>query len=130
IRTAHGVVYAFPIQDAFGDLPAIDLSAVYPVSRKDPAAPPVAVAAVTLRADQDVSAGDVTAALEALDPEQRPDVVHVVDEIPLTTWYRPTTGALRAAGLPKIRRPARAWTLDADRRRYVPLTAALRDGLS
>lgn len=129
IRTATGVVYAFPIQDAFADLPAVDLSAVYPLERAAADAPPIAVAAVTLRDGQEITAADVTVALETLDPEQRPDVVHVVDEIPLTTWYRPTTGPLRAAGLPKIRRPARAWTLDADRRRYVPLTAALRDGL-
>ncbi len=133
IRTAEGVVYAFPIQDAFGDLPAVDLVTVYPVERRpgpggEPR-PPVAVAAVTLRRDQDLSASDISAALEPLDPEHRPDVVHVVDEIPLTTWFRPTTGALREAGLPRIRRPARAWTLDDDRQRYVPLTAALRDGL-
>jgi putative long chain acyl-CoA synthase len=129
IRTADGVVYAFPIHDAFADLPAVDLSVVYPLEREAADAPPVAVAAVTLRADQEISADDVTVAMEALEPERRPDLVHVVDEIPLTTWYRPTTGPLREAGLPKIRRPARAWTLDADRRRYVPLTAALRDGL-
>jgi putative long chain acyl-CoA synthase len=132
IRTAHGVVYAFPVQDALGDLPAIDLSVVYPLERASAdsgSARHVAVAAVTLRADQDLSALDITAALDALDPDQRPDLVHVVDEIPLTTWYRPTTGPLRAAGLPKIHRPARAWTLDAERRRYVPLTAALRDRL-
>lgn len=129
IRTAHGVVYAFPIQDAFADLPAIDLSAVYPFERDALDAPPIAVAAVSLRANEEISAADVTLALETIEPEQRPDLVHVVDEIPLTTWYRPTTGPLREAGLPKIRRPARAWTLDADRRRYVPLTAALRDAL-
>lgn len=132
IRTADGVVYAFPIHDAFADLPAVDLSVVYPLERErvgDTVRPPVAVAAITLRAGQEISADDVTVAMETLDPERRPDLVHVVDEIPLTTWYRPTTGPLREAGLPKIRRPARAWTLDAERRRYVPLTAALRDGL-
>jgi hypothetical protein len=26
--------------------------------------------------------------------------VHVVDEIPVTTWYRPNTSALREAGAP------------------------------
>jgi putative long chain acyl-CoA synthase len=133
IRTADGVVYGFPVQDALGELPAVDLVVVHPLERQPDAAgipqPPIAVAAVTLRRGRELGAADVNAALEALGPEHRPDLVHVVDEIPLTTWFRPTTGTLRAAGLPKIRRPAQAWTLDAERRRYVPLTAARRDAL-
>jgi putative long chain acyl-CoA synthase len=56
-------------------------------------------------------------------------VVHVVDEIPVTTWFRPITGPLRAAGLPRPR-TGRAWYLDRGTSRYRPLTDAARRRLA
>ena len=47
-----------------------------------------------------VEAEDLAAALSVLPADERPDVVRVVDEIPVTTWYRPSTAALREAGVP------------------------------
>jgi putative long chain acyl-CoA synthase len=123
IHTARGVVYAFPIHDALGGLPAIDLSVVYAVDGPEGA---LAVAAVTLRDGHELTPADLTATLTGLDAGCRPDLVHVVDEIPVTTWYRPMIGALREAGVPRVRRPARAWALDRERDVYVPLTAAAR----
>jgi putative long chain acyl-CoA synthase len=126
-HTPRGIVYAFPIHDALGALPAIDLSAVYGLEGPDGR---LAVAAVTLRPGHTLTPADLTAALSALVEDGRPDLVHVVDEIPVTTWYRPMIAALREAGLPKVRRPARAWVLDAGLDRYVALTPARRRALA
>ena len=60
----------------------------------------LAVAAVTARPGFELDAAAIADALAPLEPAQRPDLVHVVDEIPVTTWYRPNTAALRAAGVP------------------------------
>jgi putative long chain acyl-CoA synthase len=80
-------------------LPAVDLAVAYgvkpPWSKRD-----VAIAAVTLRADRALSGGDITAALDVLPDVARPAIVHVVDRIPVTTWFRPITGPLRLAGIP------------------------------
>ncbi len=99
IRTEHGSVASFPILDALGDLDAIDLAAVYGVPTGDPEAS-LAVAAVTLRPGLELDAEDLSGALAVLAESERPDLVHVVDEIPVTTWYRPNAAALRAAGAP------------------------------
>ncbi|MEV4422539.1 alpha/beta fold hydrolase [Patulibacter sp. NPDC049589] len=126
IHTARGIVYAFPIHDALGGLPAVDLSVVYPLDGPDGA---LAVAAVTVRDGHELRPGDLTAALATVEGGCRPDLVHVVDEIPVTTWYRPMTRQLREAGVPKVRRPARTWALDRTTDAYVPLTAAARKRL-
>ncbi len=99
IRTEHGHLGAFPILDALGDLDAIDLAVVYGV----PAAKSgfeLAVAAVSLRRGRELDSESLTTALSVLEKAERPDIVHVVDEIPVTTWYRPSATELRAAGVP------------------------------
>jgi putative long chain acyl-CoA synthase len=48
----------------------------------------------------------------------------VVDEIPLTTWYRPRTGPLREDGIPEPGGELAVWCLNARGDLYVPLTAA------
>jgi putative long chain acyl-CoA synthase len=100
VRTAHGHVAGFPIIDALGDLDAIDLAVVYGVGDPD-GDESLAVAAVTVRAEHEVDAAAVTEALSSVAPAQRPDLVCLVDEIPVTTWYRPSAAELRAAGAPK-----------------------------
>lgn len=129
VRTRHGVVPAFPVQDALGDLAQVDLAVLYglPSGEADGDAQ-LAAAAVTLRPGSRLTADDVTAALADLPSHECPDLVHVVPDIPVTTWHRPATHELRAAGLP---RPGRtAWRHDARRGRYVPLTAAARADLA
>ena len=84
---------------ALGDLEAVDLAGVYGLPTDDPDAS-LAIAAVTLRPGFELDAGALATALGALDEGERPDVVHVVDEIPVTTWYRPNAAALRAADPP------------------------------
>jgi putative long chain acyl-CoA synthase len=111
IRTSRGPVFAGPIRDALGDVPAIDLAVAYGVTA-DGTEHQVAIAAVTLRPDEELTGEDIEAALEALPAGERPAIVHVVDQIPVTTWFRPMTGPLRAAGIPSS--GDRVWRLDPD----------------
>jgi putative long chain acyl-CoA synthase len=108
IRTARRPVFTTPIRDALMNLPAIDLAVAYGV------APPggsseLAVAAVTLRAAGELTARELAATLAGLTPDERPDIVHVVAELPVTTWYRPMTAPLKAAGLPQPGLGTPAW---------------------
>ncbi|MEA2131363.1 MAG: putative long chain acyl-CoA synthase, partial [Solirubrobacteraceae bacterium] len=121
IRTARGAVPSLPIAEALGDLDAVDLAVAYGV-RPAGARHELPVAAVTRRAGTVLAAADVERALAALAPAERPDVVHVVRTIPLTTWYRPLAAPLRARGLPRAGR--RAWVRAGDR--YVELTPERR----
>ena len=131
ILTARGPVYAGTVRDALADLPEVDLVVVYGlrVGRRREA---LAVAAVSLRGSEAPTSGAVTTALGALPAGARPDVVRVVDSIPMTTWFRPMTAPLREQGLPD---PAAtdaldAWYLDRGGARYRPLTATARRRLA
>jgi putative long chain acyl-CoA synthase len=124
IRSPERPVFTTPIRDALMDLPAVDLAVAYGV------APPgreheLPVAAVTLRAGRELTPRDIAAAVSGLTPEERPAIVHVVDALPVTTWYRPMTGPLRAAGLPQPGPGKVAWYRAGES--YRPLTeTALR----
>ena len=99
IRTERGPVPPSPVRDALWTLPAVDLAVCFGV--RDPkAAHAVAVGAVTLRAGESIDATDLSDALSALKPEERPQYVRVIDEIPVTTWYRPVTTSVQALGIP------------------------------
>jgi putative long chain acyl-CoA synthase len=123
VHTAGGPVFTAPIRDALGLLPAVDLTVAYgalpPGSERD-----IAMAAVTLRPGQKLRASDLTGALGGLPNDQRPAIVQIVDEIPVTTWYRPLTGSLRAAGIPDPGAGVHAWYLDPSGERYRQLTEA------
>jgi putative long chain acyl-CoA synthase len=99
IRTAHGYVAGFPILDALGDLDAIDLAIVYGIGDPE-SGHALAVAAVTLLEGRELDGETIAAALSMVDAAARPDLVAIVDEIPVTTWYRPSTATLREAGRP------------------------------
>jgi len=128
IHTAEGAVYPAAIRDALGDLPAVDLVVAYGL-RPGGGGDDIAVGAVTLRHDHTLDAEVLTQAVAELDPQDRPAVVHVVDEIPVTTWFRPLTGPLRDAGLPRPEE-GRVWYLDRGGKRYRPLTDAAYRRLS
>jgi putative long chain acyl-CoA synthase len=118
IHTATGPVFTGPIRDALGDLPAVDLAVSYGVVPEGEEHP-VAITAVTLRNGHELAERDLSRALSGLPVEQRPAIVHVVDAIPVTTWFRPVTGPLRAAGIPdEAAEEARVWRLDAGSGRY------------
>jgi putative long chain acyl-CoA synthase len=122
IRTAEGPVPALPILDALGDLDTVDLSVAYGVQHGERE---IAVAAVTLCRERTLDPDALAGALRGLPVAERPAVVHVVGEIPLTTWYRPVTAPLRAKGVPRAGR--KAWVRDGEA--YVPLTQARRQRL-
>ena len=126
IPTADGLVAPGPIRDLLGDLPAVDLAVSYgvPVGDGDTS---VIVAAVTLREGRELTAQDLHTTFAATEPDARPAIVHIVDEIPVTTWYRPLTAPLRKAGLPAAGK--RAWYRDA-RGNYRQLTEAARKRLA
>ncbi|MDQ6835951.1 MAG: AMP-binding protein [Actinomycetota bacterium] len=122
VSTRQGAVFTTPIRDVLGDLPAVDLAVAYgvrPKRRRND----VAVAAVVLRAGFSLSGDDLVGALGSLDPEQRPEVVQVVDSIPVTTWFRPVTTPLRAAGMPEAGEGKEIWALGRDRESYRRLPA-------
>ena len=130
LLTARGVVYSGVVRDALGDLDAIDMAVVYGL-RPGRRRTDLAVAAVTLRPGAALDARALSAGLTALPAGERPDLVHVVDAIPVTTWFRPVTAPLRAQPLPDAGGvPARAWYLDAGGERYRPLTESARRRLS
>ena len=127
IRTVAGPVAPLPIRDALEELPAVDLAVVYGLPA-GAGGTEVATAAVALRPGRALRALDITAALAVLAPADRPGLVRVVDEIPVTTWYRPLASALRAQGVPApaAGTPPAAWALDPRTGTYRALTAAAR----
>ncbi len=128
IHTAEGLAFTAPIRDALTELPPVDLAVAYGV-RPEGAEYEIAVAAVTLRAGFDLNARELGRTMSQLRPHRRPAIVHVVEEIPVTTWFRPVTGPLREAGLPEPGEGVQAWYLDAGRENYRPLTSAARGRL-
>jgi putative long chain acyl-CoA synthase len=123
IHSAAGPVFRTPIRDALGDLPSVDLAVAYGVSVEG-SGEELAVAAVTLIDGDELTAKDIGGALRRLPRVLRPAIVHVVDEIPVTTWFRPLTAPLREAGLPQPGDGVQAWYRDASGDTYRPLTGA------
>ena len=125
VRTEHGPVYPIQVADALGDLPQVDLAVLYEVTG---AAGPVAVAAVSKWGSEAITAADIGGALASVPSAARPDIVHVVGDIPVTNWYRPDARKLASRGLPKA--GPRTWIRDPETGGYVRLTKAVRDGLA
>ena len=93
--------------------------------------PELAVAAVTLRAGRTLSARDIgRRAVGCWRATQRPALVHVVDEIPVTTWFGRSPGRCATPGSPSPAMAVPAWYLDAAGETYRPLTAAARQRLT
>ncbi len=117
VRTARGPVYTAPIREALGTLPSVDLAVAYGV-RAEGAEHDVAVAAVTIRAGRELHPREISRALAGLAPAERPAIVQVVDEIPITTWYRPLSAPLRERGIPDPGPGVMAWYLDSSGETY------------
>jgi putative long chain acyl-CoA synthase len=127
IHTAAGAVPSAPIRDALGRLEAVDLAVCFGVPSASGNA--IAVAAVTLRDGHDLTAAQVTEALSRLEPRRHPAIVRVVAELPVTTWFRPLSGALREEGIPTVGGDLPVWAWDAHRESYRKLTLAARKRL-
>ncbi|MCT7659983.1 acyl-CoA synthetase [Mycobacterium sp. CPCC 205710] len=121
VHTSRGPVYAATVNDAVGQLGAVDLSVTYGV---DVNGRQLAVTALALCPGGSVPSADLSEALTDLPLGCPPDIVHVVPEMTLSASYRPQIAPLRDAGIPK---PSRnAWYLDPDTNRYKRLTVAVR----
>ncbi|OBJ46389.1 hypothetical protein A5630_11720 [Mycolicibacterium mucogenicum] len=94
IRTPRGARSPKAIADALESLDGIELAVAYAGEwRGEPAA--VAAAVLTDDANVDSLAKEIA----ALRFDDRPDIVHIVDDIPMTDWFRlETTGLPTAEG--------------------------------
>ena len=129
VHTEAGVVPAGPIQDALVALGIVRLAQAYGIERPGPDSRPIAAVAVTLREGRKLEPRALDRVLAPLGSPGRPDLVWVIDEMPRTTWFRIRTAELRALGVPKPTRPARAWLWDESKGGYRPLTKATREKL-
>src|SRR5690606_24080918 len=119
VTTERGPVYGQPIVDVLNDIAAVDMEVAYGL---EAAGRTLSVAAVCVREGWHLEPKDVTEAMRALDPSRRPDLVYVVDTIPRSAAYRPSTSAVRAAGRP---RPGPdTWCYHPDTESYEVLTEA------
>jgi putative long chain acyl-CoA synthase len=123
ILTAAGPLPSIPIEDAVGDLDAVSLAVAYGV-RVDGAADEIPVVAVALRPGRELDLADVASSLASLPPGERPVVVRIVDEIPMTPGYRPLKGPLRREGVHPERGGGRMCWLDPESGAFCPLDAA------
>lgn len=129
IRTDRGIVFALPIEDALAEIQAVELAVVYGVTTQ---ARTLVVAALALRRwmpdgsaqKPEVKPGHLDLALSLLPEGQHPDLVHVVDDVPVTTWYRPKTRELAAQGVPAA--GVGTWYYDSEDHQYRRLTEAAR----
>ncbi|GAC70989.1 alpha/beta fold hydrolase [Gordonia soli] len=127
IRTAEGSVFVPPIENALSEIRGVDIAVVYGLG--EPGAE-IAVAAVSTRQgarSESLTVSQLRIGLGALPAEQRPHLIWVVDEIPVSESYRPLVGPLVRQGVPKP--GARVWFRDAEGRyrRYTRTAAAELD---
>ena len=107
---------------------AIALSIAYGVPTGDGGSQ-IPCVAVTLREGRELDIADVQTALSDLGDGGIPQVIRVVDEIPLTTWFRPQSGPLRAAGIPAPTKPPTSWYWDPRKGGYRPMSKAAAERL-
>ncbi|WP_276514546.1 acyl-CoA synthetase [Nocardia huaxiensis] len=120
IHTPRGPVFTQPIVDVLNDITAIDMEVAYGLPAGDRV---LAVAAVSVRAGFRLEAKDVSEAVRALAPDQRPDIVYLIDDIPRSSTFRPSTRAVQAAGRPEP--GERTWWYNRQTEAYEALTAEL-----
>jgi putative long chain acyl-CoA synthase len=99
IHTEDGPFAPTPVRDALWSLLAVDIAVCFGVPDPD-GADELVVGAVALREGEKLTIADLEEALSALPEKARPHFVRVVDEIPVTTWYRPITAPIKALGIP------------------------------
>jgi putative long chain acyl-CoA synthase len=126
IHTDKAAVAPGPIQDALEMLPGVRLAVVYGLPAT--ASTELVSAAVQLAPGKRLTRDELNTALAGVEPQQRPTLVHVVDDIPRTDAFRPRTAVLRDAGVPKPQAGLTFYSDAADQ--YRPLTDATRRRLS
>ncbi|MEE4025915.1 AMP-binding protein [Gordonia sp. PKS22-38] len=124
IRTSDGPVYVPPVEQSLSRMPTTDQVVAYGVGEPGRQ---IAVAALTLRPNRKTDSLTVTQlriALGELGAHQRPHLIHVVDEIPVSDAYRPVSSGFARRGLPHP--GAKVWYRDSEGhyRRYTRSAAA------
>jgi putative long chain acyl-CoA synthase len=117
ITARHGTVSPRTVEDALGEFDAVDLAACHPVTDSTSGAT-LAVASVTLRPGRTLDAEALDHAFRRLERAGRPDLVHVIDAMPMTSWYRPALSELQSAGVPTAGHGAEVWRLRRQSGRY------------
>jgi putative long chain acyl-CoA synthase len=118
IRSREGPLPSIAIEDVVGAADWVDLAVAYgvPISRGRFEIPAVAV---VLRRGMDADLADLFERVEAeLDPQSRPVVLRIVDDIPVTAGYRPVKEPLRKQGIDPQEMASRVFRLDSNERTY------------
>lgn len=127
IQHRGGPIPSIPIEEAVWEVPGVSVAAAYG-ARLEGVDFDIPVVAVLLRPGAHLDPKALKAAVDKLDRQSRPLVVHVVDALPMTAGDRPIKQWLRSAGLdPRaLGKPAFWW--DEKTRTYRPFGAtALRE---
>jgi len=109
VRTGLGMATPSRAEEALGSLAAVDLVTCFgtPGAAGEPGR---LVAALTVRPGRDLSTARIEAALSGLSLVDRPEVVRLLTDMPMTTWWRPDHAVLRrdhpAAAVGWVRTPA------------------------
>lgn len=114
VRSRDGILYLPPIENALSRVDGVDQVAAYSIGEPGEQ---IAVAAVTLLPSVKGDSLTVTklrVALGEFPAEQRPHLIRVVDEIPVSDSYRPMSAELARHGMP--RPGAKIWYRDTDGR--------------
>ena len=115
IQTAAGPVLTAPVAAVFEELPNVTSAVAYPLSD----AKGVDSLAVALTVRKEIGPAALTAAAWRLPESSRPAVVHVLEQMPLSSAGRPAGTAVRRTGI-DLTRPG--WRYDTSRDEYRPLT--------
>ena len=99
VHTKDGPLAPTPVRDALWAIDAVDLAVCFGVPDPD-SEHALVVGAVRLQKGQRLTIAELDDALGVLPEKARPHFVRVVDEIPVTTWYRPITASLQGLGVP------------------------------
>ncbi|WP_067995089.1 AMP-binding protein [Nocardia pseudobrasiliensis] len=124
IRTDRGPVYTQPVVDALNDITAVDMEVAFALHTTGKT---LAVAAVSIREGFRLQPKDITECLRPLAPSQRPDLVYLVDEIPRSSSFRPSTRAVQAAV--KLEPSENTWRYNRTTESYEILTQEALDDL-
>lgn len=117
IRSAAGPVHPRALEDTLHELPDVGLACAYALELSGVEVPAVSI--VPKPAGQALDLGRLLAHVEARHPAHaRPELVRVLDRMPLTDGFRPIKPLLRQAGAPA---DGRSFRYDSSRRAYVQI---------
>jgi putative long chain acyl-CoA synthase len=113
IRSAEGALSPRVVENALGLVDAVDLVACYPMVDSDNGTA-CAHVALTLRRGHELGTTELNRALQAVPAHDRPGYVHVIDEMPVTSWFRPSISDLQTG----VAHRSQTWRLNRRTGRY------------